>query len=273
MHFLDCGHQLYEWGTPSDKSLIFQIQSSNPHIQPSLNPNEKFAELWIGTHINLPSFLNKSPEAFSLLDFLKKYPEYLGEMQGKCDGELPFLMKVLSVGKSLSIQAHPDKELAEILHKKLPNIYKDANHKPEMAIAITKFEVFCNFAQKKKIEENLRNYDEFRAVFSQETLKDFENCSQNEGLKALVLGLFKATDSFIHENLDKLVKRIRNKKSLEDRDEVILRLNEQYPFDIGIFFTLLMNYDVLSPGQYLIMRPNEPHAYLSGECIECINSF
>ena len=269
MQFLDCGHQLYEWGTPSHKSLIFQIQASNPHMQSSLNPNEKFAELWIGTHTNLPSFLNKSPEPSSLLDFLKKSPELLGEMQGKCDGELPFLMKVLSVEKSLSIQAHPDKEMAEILHAKLPKIYKDANHKPEMAIAITKFEAFCNFALKTKIEDNLRNYDEFRAIFSEETLKDFHNCSQNEGLKALVLGLFKATDIVICENLEKMVKRIRTKKSLEDRDEVILRLNDQYPSDIGIFFTLLMNYDVVNPGQYLIMRPNEPHAYLSGECIEC----
>ena len=49
------------------------------------------------------------------------------------------------VAKALSIQAHPDKQLAVQLHKLQPNIYKDDNHKPEMAFAITKFEALCGF--------------------------------------------------------------------------------------------------------------------------------
>lgn len=49
------------------------------------------------------------------------------------------------MGRSLSIQAHPDKELAGILHKLQPNMYKDANHKPEMALALTEFEALCGF--------------------------------------------------------------------------------------------------------------------------------
>ncbi len=38
-------------------------------------------------------------------------------------------------------QAHPDKALAEQLHARDPEHYLDANHKPEMAIALTPFEV------------------------------------------------------------------------------------------------------------------------------------
>jgi mannose-6-phosphate isomerase len=52
---------------------------------------------------------------------------------------------VLSVGKALSIQAHPDKELARMLHKLHPDMYKDGNHKPEMALAMTNFEALCGF--------------------------------------------------------------------------------------------------------------------------------
>ena len=37
-------------------------------------------------------------------------------------------------------QAHPDKALAETLHEKFPDIYKDANHKPELTCALTPFE-------------------------------------------------------------------------------------------------------------------------------------
>ena len=58
-------------------------------------------------------------------------------------GNLPWLLKVLSAGKALSIQAHPDKSLAEKLHKDKPDLYKDSNHKPEMAIALTPFEAMC----------------------------------------------------------------------------------------------------------------------------------
>lgn len=54
-------------------------------------------------------------------------------------------IKVLSVAKALSIQAHPDKELAKTLHKLHPDVYKDGNHKPEMAIAVTEFEALCGF--------------------------------------------------------------------------------------------------------------------------------
>lgn len=53
---------------------------------------------------------------------------------------------MLSVAKALSIQAHPDKDLAEVLHALRPATYKDGNHKPEMAIAVTEFRALCGFA-------------------------------------------------------------------------------------------------------------------------------
>lgn len=37
-------------------------------------------------------------------------------------------------------KAHPDKQLARALHATAPELYKDSNHKPEMAIALTEFE-------------------------------------------------------------------------------------------------------------------------------------
>jgi hypothetical protein len=53
---------------------------------------------------------------------------------------------VLSVAKALSIQAHPDRELAAALHALRPATYRDANHKPEMAVAVTEFHALCGFA-------------------------------------------------------------------------------------------------------------------------------
>lgn len=49
------------------------------------------------------------------------------------------------MAKALSIQAHPDKEWGKVLHKLQPDVYKDANHKPEMTLAITEFKALCGF--------------------------------------------------------------------------------------------------------------------------------
>ncbi len=55
------------------------------------------------------------------------------------NGDLPFLFKVLSIRKALSIQAHPDKVLASKLFKEFPNVYNDDNHKTEMVIFFEEF--------------------------------------------------------------------------------------------------------------------------------------
>ena len=67
------------------------------------------------------------------------------EIGEKFGHKLPFLFKVLSIGKALSIQAHPNKKLAEKLHAKDSKNYPDDNHKPEMTIAITPFDGLCGF--------------------------------------------------------------------------------------------------------------------------------
>ena len=44
----------------------------------------------------------------------------------------------------------------------------------------------------------------------------------------------------------------------------------QYQEDVGVLAALFFNYVKLSPGEALYIGANEPHAYLSGECIECM---
>jgi len=81
-----------------------------------------------------------------------------------------YLFKVLSIAKALSIQAHPDKKLAEKLHEMHPNIYKDSNHKPEMCIALTEFEALCNFRPKEEIINAINTVDELRALIRNEEI-------------------------------------------------------------------------------------------------------
>ena len=49
-----------------------------------------------------------------------------------------------------------------------------------------------------------------------------------------------------------------------------MRLHQQYPGDVGVFCVYLLNYARLKPGEALFLAANEPHPYISGECVECM---
>jgi mannose-6-phosphate isomerase len=76
----------------------------------------------MGTHPSNPS---KDVETGrTLLDLFEENEALLSNDVAKKYGrKLPFLFKVLSINKALSIQAHPDKKLAEQLHAKDPKNY------------------------------------------------------------------------------------------------------------------------------------------------------
>jgi mannose-6-phosphate isomerase len=47
-------------------------------------------------------------------------------------------------------------------------------------------------------------------------------------------------------------------------NQLVLRLHDKYPGDVGVFAPYLLNYLVLEPGNALFMGANQPHAYLLG---------
>lgn len=59
-------------------------------------------------------------------------------------------------------------------------------------------------------------------------------------------------------------------RQLTSKEELVLRLEKQYSDDIGVIAALLFNYVKLNPGEALYLGANEPHAYIYGECIECM---
>ena len=85
----------------------------------------------MGTHHTSPSRLLDSSSQEKLSDYLAAHPGLIGahvvegfKDEGAAEGNLPFLFKVLAIGKALSIQTHPDKEMARKLHAERPNVYK-----------------------------------------------------------------------------------------------------------------------------------------------------
>ena len=57
---------------------------------------------------------------------------------------------------------------------------------------------------------------------------------------------------------------------MTDKEQLALRLEKQYPADVGVIAAFFLNHVKLAPGEALFLGPNEPHAYLSGECVECM---
>lgn len=84
-------------------------------------------------------------------------------------------MQVLSVRKALSVQSHPTMEEAAALHARDPKNYPDPRHKPEMAIALTDFQLLCGFRLPEEIHANLASAPEILSLLDGVSI---------EGLKA-----------------------------------------------------------------------------------------
>jgi mannose-6-phosphate isomerase len=263
--------QNYEWGKKGRSSKVAQLASKG-NCEPTIE-ERPYAELWMGTHPTAPSVLAGGEPLKSVLD-----SNTLGNDIYQKYGDLPFLFKVLSIETALSIQAHPDKQLAQRLFTQFPNIYKDANHKPEMAIALTDFEAFIGFRPLEEIAVFLNKYSEFRTAIGNDVSSDFisfvtkctESTSPNERkmqLKIVFSALQNQSPLIINQLLSSFFKSLNPSSELE---MLLVRLNQQYPGDVGIFCAFMLNYLKLKPSQALFLAANEPHAYISGDCIECM---
>lgn len=90
------------------------------------------------------------------------------------------------------------------------------------------------------------------------------------GYKKLFVAFMSADDAKVNEEINKVILRLSNLSTRSVIENVVIRLNIEYPNDRGIFCPLLLNYLTLNPGESFFMGPNEPHAYLSGDCVECM---
>ena len=154
----------------------------------------------------------------------------------KFGGVLPFLPKILSIEKALELQIHPDKDLAARLHAKNPDQFTDVNHKPEIAIALGKFEVFVGW----------KTTSDIQALFGalqpiQRFLPDEHTHFNNETLKRVCQNILTSSDAIIKDCQEQLGKIPREKFGKEAYIlDLLPRLQEQYSIeDPGNLVTLL----------------------------------
>ena len=231
----------------------------------------------MGTHPSGPATLAEGDLAGEqLLAYIRDHPQVLGAASARFEADLPFLLKVLSVRTALSIQSHPDKALAARLHHERPGVYKDGNHKPEMAVALSDFEALCGFCPHVELAAALVGVPELReccgAAPTAAYLASLPD-ARPAALQAAFTALMTAQPQTYQKCIAAMVARLQEaskSRGLSPKEALVLRLNAQYPGDVGVLAAWFLNIARLRAGEGLALGANEPHAYLSGEIIECM---
>ncbi|KAF5341179.1 hypothetical protein D9611_006085 [Ephemerocybe angulata] len=272
--------QQYDWGKVGREAKVAQFAEASQLPGFSVDEGAPYAELWMGTHSSSPSVVKDSGDLLS--DHLREHQDLIGsqiidKFEDAKNGNLPFLFKVLSIAKALSIQSHPDKETAKQLHAISPKIYKDPNHKPEMALALTDFEALCGFRPVNDIARNLRDTPELESIIPATILHDFyqletqDTPKEKVALKNLFAAVMTTPTEKVHSAVEAIVQRYQREQIPDEKlHSLILRLHSQFPHDIGILCPYLLNILHLKPGEAIFLGAGEPHAYISGEAIECM---
>ncbi len=257
--------QKYDWGSQAYIANLLGIEKKD---------DEPWAELWMSAHKKAPSFLpslemnldqaiEKNPQAF-----LSK------EIAIKFDNKLPYLFKVLSSDKPLSIQAHPnlmqarkgfskENELGIALTDYHRN-YKDDNHKPELICALTEFHAMCGFRPAKEI---IYNFSQVQLTTFLDNFQEFKDKQDSISWKKVFTEILTASV----EKKQQILNRVKDNISLiidEYTRNWIDKMFAYYPEDIGAISPLFLNTFVLKPGQAVFLEAGLLHAYLRGTGIE-----
>ncbi|CAP29510.2 Protein CBG09990 [Caenorhabditis briggsae] len=258
---LKCTVNNYAWGAKGEASMAGNLALDGGHIA-NLETDKPYAEFWVGTHANGPARVIENNIA--LKDYFLLHPTYKESMK-----------MVLSVVAPLSIQIHPTKKQGKVLHAKDPKNYPDDNHKPEIAIALTEFELLSGFRQHSQICEYLKLYSEIQELLTEEEKSQIDNLgsfgeSSSQVLKKIFSRIWRTPKEKLQTVVDKLARRIQGQENKSALDEIIVYLFTMYPGDVGVFAPIFLNYFKLQPGEATFLEPNMPHAYLKGDCVECM---
>ncbi|MFX0575585.1 mannose-6-phosphate isomerase, class I [Nocardia nepalensis] len=273
MHELVGALRSYAWGSRTALAKL----CGRP--VPSAHPE---AELWFGAHPADPAHVRIENSTRSLLELVAADPEReLGAAAPEFGGRLPFLLKVLAAEEPLSLQAHPSSAQAQAgferenrarvpLDSPMRN-YRDENHKPELVVALDRFEALAGFREPRRTVELLRALDVPGLRHYAELLAAQPDSA---GLRTLFTTWITLPQNvlatLLPQVLDGCVRYLSVKGSREFTAEArtALELAEAYPGDAGVLAALLLNRLTLEPGQGLFLAAGNLHAYLRGLGVE-----
>lgn len=246
----------YAWGSAT---LIPDLVGRAPSGGPE-------AEIWYGDHPGCPARAEDGSDR--TLDEL---------IAARGEQPLPYLMKLLAAGRSLSIQAHPSKAeaVAGFARENAAGIpvgapertYRDANHKPEIIVAVS--DTFQALVGLRPIEDTRR----LLAALGDGpgvTALAAHLSGPGAGADALRRTLEWALSGQAQAEIDDLVVALRVASSADFAAEldVLRAAADDFPGDPGIVVALLMNLVQLRRGEALYAPAGVLHAYQYGLGVE-----
>lgn len=262
------GIQNYAWGKLGGDSVIPSIAGISPEI------NTPYAEYWIGTHPTLPSRIIINEKEILLSEFIQSAPESIlgNKVVEKFGKNLPYLLKVLSIRKALSIQTHPDKAAACALHKLSPDKYPDDNHKPEIAIANTGLKALVGLKNKTEIKEVITTYPKLGSVLGNQYKTSLNNGNKfsDADRSELYNSILFVDEEKLKTVISELLRELGKKRELNFIERIFISEYEEYGYDPGLLALFFFNLIHLEKGEAFFTPAGVPHAYLQGDIVECM---
>lgn len=264
----------YAWGSTT---LIAELEGRAPSGRAE-------AEVWFGDHPGDPA---ETPDGRSLAEWLRTEGASTG-----APARLPYLLKLLGAASPLSIQAHPSKSQAEagfaredaagIPRDAADRTYRDANHKPELIVALSsEFHALVGLRDldvTRRLVDALGTAARPLAEVLAATIPTApplaagasSGASGRVGPSTPVAAIEWALSAEAADEVRAVIAAAAGAHSEEFGAELDLvrQLDQEFPGDPGILVALLMNRVTLRRGEGVFVPAGVLHAYLRGLGVE-----
>lgn len=261
----------YDWGSVD----------AIPNMLGITNDGRPLAEYWLGAHPLGVALLDGSTP---LDQAIAADPSIIGDSARlEFGGRLPYLMKLLSAARPLSLQAHPNRADARVGFERenraqLPldapdRTYRDPWDKPELIIALSEFDALAGFRDPKVSADLLS-----RLGIAPHTELIFAPLRHRQGSAGLAevfldcLVLDEERRGAVTDVVTAAVRHLNDPGELGEFARTAVLLDEHFPGDPSLLAALLLNRRTLQPGEALHLTPGTMHAYLSGTGVEVMGS-
>jgi mannose-6-phosphate isomerase len=265
--FLKNPVQHYAWGsTTAIQALLGEKAQDEPA-----------AELWMGAHPSAPSEVKIKGKWIALNKAIQANPDAIlgARVAEKFSNKLPFLFKVLAADRPLSIQVHPnltrsregfERENARGIPISAPDRnYHDENHKPEILCALSRFHGLKGF---RPIPEILALMGKVSCTSIAPGLCRLRERPDPKGLRLFFDALMTMDRPCQEEMVTRMALRAETYTAEASAYGWVVKLNQEFPGDIGVLSPLILNVVELAPGEAMFLPAGELHAYLRGVGME-----
>lgn len=226
-----------------------------------LHTGQPQAELWFGVHPSGPSPIVEDEQHATLADHLARE-------------QAPILAKVLAAAQPLSVQVHPNAHDAQKMWADQqiagPQILADPYEKAEVLYALESFDAFVGWRPVSDAAEIIERIDGLALAAA--ALHDHDHITAIQ----MIVERKGAAAAFARQ-LPGAVRQAQDANTLSRQlTENEVAAYEQaaldFPDDIGVALTPLLDFVTLTPGEAVYLAPGIPHSYVRGIGFEVMTS-